>query len=568
MFMMNLNHQDKNNSNNYSYLNNFILIFMILVPLINNNFNKIKEFFQELFYPYTDNNIVSIKFPVHEVRIQKDSYGRDSSIRQLYSIQYLAINDFMKNNLKNINGISNLVEILNVSLDYYSNDTNEKNFVLIPSDSTDILIREKDKIYCKIKSTEKKNRDKDDKDNKKEDNNEKTKSYELILFIKCDTQSDYEKKCKLVILNNFIEECLTNYNTKNNEKDDGKHFIYEYYHCYKDEYSGLELKFKEYLFQSNKDLEKNIFFEGKDKLIQYVNKFIFNKNDIEKNIINKYEQEYKDIGYTYKATFLLYGFPGCGKTSVIKGILNKTGRKGIIINWSKIKTCDELQSIFRIRKIKNREYNSRELCFIIEDCDASKNNILLSRKTNSSNSNKLNESYTDNETTNSDSDSEDINKESKSNNDFKGIEKILKDMNKSSTVNIESLKYSDDCVNLSCLLNILDGIIELDGVMVIFTTNHPEKLDDAFLRPGRIDYKQEFKRASISTIKSIIYNKYKPDNSFNFPQNKFIDYVLSPAEVQSVCFNHDNIDDCINELIEETIKNKNRITPITNFIKN
>ena len=68
-------------------------------------------------------------------------------------------------------------------------------------------------------------------------------------------------------------------------------------------------------------------------------------------------------------------------------------------------------------------------------------------------------------------------------------------MGKSSACGVEFSKYNDDALNLSCLLNILDGIIELHGVMVIFTTNYPEKLDEAFLRPGRIDFKQEFKRA-------------------------------------------------------------------------
>jgi mitochondrial chaperone BCS1 len=38
--------------------------------------------------------------------------------------------------------------------------------------------------------------------------------------------------------------------------------------------------------------------------------------------------------------------------------------------------------------------------------------------------------------------------------------------------------------------------------MIIMTTNHPEKLDEALIRPGRIDFKYEFKKAN----KQIIYN--------------------------------------------------------------
>ncbi|KAJ3114559.1 hypothetical protein HK100_001623 [Physocladia obscura] len=41
---------------------------------------------------------------------------------------------------------------------------------------------------------------------------------------------------------------------------------------------------------------------------------------------------------------------------------------------------------------------------------------------------------------------------------------------------------------LSTLLNEMDGIAEQKGVIVIGTTNRPEKLDDALLRPGRLDH--------------------------------------------------------------------------------
>ena len=36
------------------------------------------------------------------------------------------------------------------------------------------------------------------------------------------------------------------------------------------------------------------------------------------------------------------------------------------------------------------------------------------------------------------------------------------------------------------LLNVLDGIVDTPGRIVIMTTNHPEALDAALIRPGRI----------------------------------------------------------------------------------
>lgn len=574
-------------------------MLIMFSPLIVKIFNLVYEMIEDYIYPDIIEKAVSIKFPVHEIKVHKDSYKSESSTRQLYSINYLAINDYIRDNLDKINGISNLVEILNVNMDYYSDDTDEKNFVLIPSDSSEIMIEPEAQIYCKIISTEKKNQENDDNnDNKKSktQSNDKVKTYELVLFCKADKLSnkeitDEEKRNKMLKLNKFIADCVKKYNDKNEEKYENTHWIYEYTHSIKDEYSGMELKFREYLFENNKDLDTNIFFEGKDKLIKYVDKFIYNEEEVEKKIPNKYEEEYKAIGYTYKATFLLYGAPGCGKTSTIKAILNRTKRHGIIINWSKIKTCEELETLFRKRTINHKEYDARELCYIIEDCDASKNNILLSRKNDddddvksdnsfniigcdntntNANTNGENVDYEDNEIDDDDNVIEELQKQielkkqsssGKKKSKLGSIEQILKKMGKSPSYNFDLAKYGDDAINLSCLLNILDGLIELHGVMVIFTTNHPEKLDEAFTRPGRIDFKQEFKRANIETIKSIVGTKFKSiDMDLVFPSSLFIDYVLSPAEIQSICFKCDNLTECIADLLDEQKKHMSRIT--------
>ncbi len=66
-------------------------------------------------------------------------------------------------------------------------------------------------------------------------------------------------------------------------------------------------------------------------------------------------------------------------------------------------------------------------------------------------------------------------------------------------------------VSFSCLINILDGTLSKgSGIINVITTNHPNKLDNALLRPGRIDKvvnfdypkKEELKEAFISLIGS------------------------------------------------------------------
>ena len=42
-------------------------------------------------------------------------------------------------------------------------------------------------------------------------------------------------------------------------------------------------------------------------------------------------------------------------------------------------------------------------------------------------------------------------------------------------------------MNLSGLLNVLDGIVDTPDRILVMTTNFPDSLDAALIRPGRID---------------------------------------------------------------------------------
>ncbi|OJD11466.1 hypothetical protein AJ78_07772 [Emergomyces pasteurianus Ep9510] len=50
-------------------------------------------------------------------------------------------------------------------------------------------------------------------------------------------------------------------------------------------------------------------------------------------------------------------------------------------------------------------------------------------------------------------------------------------------------------VSLSALLNALDGVSSQEGRLLIMTTNHIERLDDALIRPGRVDRQVLFQLA-------------------------------------------------------------------------
>ncbi|KAK4561695.1 hypothetical protein LTR86_004374 [Recurvomyces mirabilis] len=56
-----------------------------------------------------------------------------------------------------------------------------------------------------------------------------------------------------------------------------------------------------------------------------------------------------------------------------------------------------------------------------------------------------------------------------------------------------------DGITLSGLLNVIDGVRAAEGRILIMTTNHPETLDEALIRRGRIDQKIHFDCASKET---------------------------------------------------------------------
>lgn len=63
-------------------------------------------------------------------------------------------------------------------------------------------------------------------------------------------------------------------------------------------------------------------------------------------------------------------------------------------------------------------------------------------------------------------------------------------------------------ISLSGLLNAIDGVASHEGRVLIMTTNHPELLDPALVRPGRVDQKIQFTYAMRPQIKELFIRMY------------------------------------------------------------
>ena len=96
----------------------------------------------------------------------------------------------------------------------------------------------------------------------------------------------------------------------------------------------------------------------------------------------------------------------------------------------------------------------------------------------------------------------------------------------------------------SCLLNALDGLSPPHGRVLVISTNHPEKLDAALTRPGRIDVIVKLEMCSPEHIIKL-YKLYYKNQLDNETVNALSDAdckKLSPADASSIFlkYRHDS----------------------------
>ncbi|OBT39327.1 hypothetical protein VE00_10471 [Pseudogymnoascus sp. WSF 3629] len=83
----------------------------------------------------------------------------------------------------------------------------------------------------------------------------------------------------------------------------------------------------------------------------------------------------------------------------------------------------------------------------------------------------------------------------------KSVQKIQKDPSQPPSVVVGSQPRGK--ISLSALLNVLDGVSSQEGRILIMTTNHIDKLDDALIRPGRVDMTIKFQLSDAATMRML-----------------------------------------------------------------
>lgn len=180
--------------------------------------------------------------------------------------------------------------------------------------------------------------------------------------------------------------------------------------------------------------------------------------DIER--FRKSRSRYERLGVPYHRGYLFYGPPGTGKTSVVSALAANFGLSIYSVNLG--------------------DFNDRTLMNAVNQ--VASNSVLLFEDIDCMHTTKARE-----------------------------FSKTDADNGGQNRREEESLAARNG-VTLSGLLNVLDGFYAPTNVLFMMTTNRIESLDEALLRPGRIDYKLYLGKAS-ARRKIELYRRFFPESS-------------------------------------------------------
>lgn len=262
------------------------------------------------------------------------------------------------------------------------------------------------------------------------------------------------------------------------------------------------------------------------------------------NHIDRFDDKiwYATRGIPRTLGILLHGIPGCGKTSFIKGLCSAKKRSAVIIDFKLIKTVHHLRSIFtgsiELKNGSNYKFDKNKVVYVLEDFDCM-SDIFMDREKleeNKKEKKKIEEKaiaamvkfhskskakgkmgkkgkakkLPSKKADSSDDESDEIGS------DDEAVAAVTKfEMSKSEKHQDyldkmrEKFYNKEGDITLGDFLELLDGIIEMDGRIIIMTTNCRDKIDKALLRPGRIDLDMELKPPSLLLICEIFFYMYQ-----------------------------------------------------------
>ena len=341
----------------------------------------------------------------------------------------------------------------------------------------------------------------------------------------------YSYKAELTELRKYVNEILENYRIKKLNKLGDKTFYFDEVMTplpididgniqYNN--SPKTLRFNMTPFYTNKSLD-NMFGPDVDLVISRLRFFLNNK------------AWYAEKGIPYTFGLMIHGEPGCGKTSLVKAITKETGRHPFNIKFHDFLTQTQMNNLFFSDRININDSSDTYIIpqdkrlYSIEEIDCM-SDLVLDRSIKDNVKNNIVEIENENRFEN-----DPFEELEHTSGNAPNINKVKKLTDK-----LNNMRSNSEKLTLGFLLNLLDGVLEVPGRILIMTTNYPEKLDKALIRPGRIDLILDFKKTTRATIIEM-YKHFYDLNDASFDENEFEkieDYQYSPAEINQVFFKY------------------------------
>lgn len=137
----------------------------------------------------------------------------------------------------------------------------------------------------------------------------------------------------------------------------------------------------------------------------------------------------------------------------------------------------------------------------------------------------------------------------------RGVILVIEDVDAVFTSNRE--KKQKKSFNFSTLLNCMDGVFSKPDVITILTTNHPERLDPALIRSGRMDFKFEITNPELDQIEQYM-KMFFPE--FSYPSLLYMrdnlptENVVPMVQVQEICMKYKQSPEAAYQVVLEQIQ--------------